>query len=84
MPELPPLPMLCKKPEHDGHLLKENGSVLLFLLQDNTANLTPHYGCPAELFYKRITKCKIILLLVSLSSKPFGLASNLPAAALRV
>lgn len=40
MPELPPLPMLCKKPEPDGHLLKENGSVVHFLLQDHTANLT--------------------------------------------
>lgn len=42
MPDLPPFPLLCKKPEQDDHLLKENGSVLHFLLQDHTANLTHH------------------------------------------
>lgn len=42
MPELPPLPVLCKEPEHDGHLLKQNGSVLHFLSQDHTVNLTHH------------------------------------------
>ena len=56
MPVLPPLHTVCKKPEHGGHLLKENCSILHSVLQDHTVNLTQHEGRPVEPFYKRIAQ----------------------------
>lgn len=85
MPALPSLHTLFKKPKRGGCLLKENCSILHSVLQHHTVNLTQCEGWPDEPFYKRITQnAKSFYHSFLYPTNPFGLASNLPAATLRM